>query len=277
MISQLVRDIGYEVMPLRNAEQAVLADVPVTVPLTVTVTEARGIEATVGLAERLAGHGYTVAPHLAARQFTDTAHVEAVVRRLAAAGVGSVFVIGGDAPKPAGPFPDAYALLQAMDAVGHRFDRIGIGGYPEGHATIPRQAVDLALKQKAPSAHRILTQMCFDPRTTASWAAGLVAQGVTLPVYVGMPGPVNRQKLVRITARIGIGQSARFLRKQQNLLWRMVLPGAYRPTAFVRRLAAAARRSGGNIAGLHIFTFNELHRTEQWRRALVAAYGEDAR
>jgi methylenetetrahydrofolate reductase (NADPH) len=77
---------------------------------------------------------------------------------------------------------------------------------------------------------------------------------------------VNRQKLVRISARLGLGQSARFLRRQHHLLWRLVLPGGYRPTRLANQLGAAATN---NIRGLHIFTFNELRGTEQWRRRLL--------
>src|SRR5256885_12687716 len=70
----LLRDIGYEGIPLKNAEPAVLADVPTQIPLTVTVTQARGLDATLDLTERLIGHGYSVAPHLSARQSVRRAH-----------------------------------------------------------------------------------------------------------------------------------------------------------------------------------------------------------
>src|SRR5262245_23707403 len=105
-LGDLVHHISYEVLPFRKTEQAVLSYVPTSVPLTVTVTEAKGLDATLGLAERLHRHGYTVAPHLAARQFVDTRHVEDVLARLRAAGIRSVFVIGGDAPRPVGKFSD---------------------------------------------------------------------------------------------------------------------------------------------------------------------------
>jgi methylenetetrahydrofolate reductase (NADH) len=269
--ADLVRNISYEVMPLRGTEEAVLADVPAGVPLTVTVTESKGLDATLELSERLHGHGYTVAPHLAARQFVDARHVEDVVARLRHAGLRSVVVVGGDAPRPAGSFPDAFTLLQTMAAIGHPFDRIGIGGYPEGHATIPGDALELALKLKAPMATHVISQICFSATTTCSWAAGIVGADVDLPVYVGLPGPVNRQKLVRISSSIGLGRSARFVRKQRGLLWRLLLPRGYRPTPLVKRLGALAPP---NVAGLHIFTFNELRRTELWRQRLLATVAE---
>lgn len=278
MLAELLSNCSYEVMPLKRTAEAVLGCVPTSIPLTVTVTEARGIGATVELTEHLQRHGYRVAPHLAARQFIDNSHVADVVARLAEAGVRSVFVIGGDAPRPVGAFPDAYALLQALQAVGHPFTEIGIGGYPEGHPTIPQEAIDLALKQKSPLATRILTQICFDATTISTWAARIAARGVGLPVYVGVPGAVDRQKLVRIASGIGLGQSARFLRKQHGLVWRLLLPGGYDPTRLVRRIATAAPRTANNIRGLHIFTFNEIARAETWRRELlsqVADLGHD--
>lgn len=262
----MLHDIGYEVIPLKNAEQAVLADVPTQIPLTVTVTQARGLEATLDLAERLTGRGYSVAPHLSARQFIDRGHVRDVLARLREANVRSVFVIGGDAPEAAGAFPDAYSLLQAME--GHPFEEVGIAGYPEGRAGIPRAALDLALKQKAPMATRIVTQICFDAATTASWAARIAAEGVELPVYAGVPGPVSRQRLMRISAGLGLGQSARFLRGQRRLLWRLLRPYGYDPTRLTRRLAAART---GNISGLHVFTFNELRAAETWRRRVCGS------
>jgi methylenetetrahydrofolate reductase (NADPH) len=271
MLRQLLSNVSYEVMPLRRTVETVLTTVPSSIPITVTTTQARGIEATLEVAERLASHGYRVAPHLAARQFMDAGQVVDAVARLAEAGVRSVFVIGGDAPQAAGAFPDAYSLLQAIHAAGQPFEEIGIGGYPEGHATIPTEITDLALKQKAPLANRILTQICFDAATTSAWAARIAAFGVGLPIYVGLPGPVNRQKLIRISAGIGLGQSARFLSKQQGMLWRFLLPGGYNPTRLVRRLAEEAPRTVNNIRGLHIFTFNEIAGTERWRRELLAS------
>jgi methylenetetrahydrofolate reductase (NADPH) len=270
-LTELLTNVSYEVVPLKSAEEAVLGSVPTTIPLNVTVTEARGMEATLRLTERLASYGYRIAPHLAARLFTDRNQVIDVVARLRAAGVRSVFVVGGDSPQPLGTFPDAYSLLQE---IGRSFEDIGIAGYPEGHAVIPPEATDLALKQKASMATRIITQICFDASTTSAWAARVAAFGVGLPVHVGLPGPVSRQKLVRISAGLGLGQSARFLNKQRGLLWRFLLPGGYHPTRLARQLGAAVTRTANNVRGLHIFTFNELARTETWRRELLESLSE---
>ncbi|MEU2001891.1 methylenetetrahydrofolate reductase [Rhodococcus sp. NPDC019627] len=276
--ADLVRNMSYEVMPFKNTEQDVVDYVPKTVPLTVTVTEAKGIDTTLNLTEQLIGHGYQASPHLPARQFVDDTHVTDTIARLSEIGVKSVFVIGGDAPNPAGKFVDAFGLLRAMEEAGHPFQEVGIGGYPEGHGAIEQELIDLALQQKAPLATRVLTQICFDAATTSTWAAGVASSGVDLPIYVGMPGPVSRQKLMRISAGIGLGQSARFLQKQQSMLWRFLLPGGYNPTRLLKQLGSAVPKTSNNVAGLHIFTFNELRKTEIWRQKLLTAIVEkDAR
>lgn len=270
-LAAALRAASYEVLPLRGTEEKVLADVPREVPLTVTVTAARGLGPTLDLAERLAGHGYPVAPHLAARLVRDRAHLTDLVARLRAGGVDRAFVIGGDAPDPAGPYPDALSLLRELAELGHPFGSIGVAGHPEGHGHVPAEVMDRAMVDKAPYADHVVTQICFDAATTTAWATGLRSRGVGLPVRVGIPGAVDRQKLVRIAAGLGLGPSARFLGKQRNLLWRFFLPGGYRPDRLVERLAAQLGSPAHGIDGFHVFTFNELAGTEAWRRRWLEA------
>lgn len=262
-----LRAASYEVLPFRGTEESVLANVPRDVALTVTTTEAKGLDPTLDLAARLARHGYAVAPHLAARLVRDEAHLADVVARLRDAGVDGVFVIAGDAAHPVGPFPDALSLLERLDAMGRPFGSVGIGGYPEGHGRIGDGLIEEALERKAPHATHVVTQLCFHAGTTVRWAATARARGMGLPVRVGIPGAVDRQKLVRISAGLGLGQSARFLRTQRNVFWRFFLPGGYRADRLVAALAPGFARAA--VQGFHVFTFNELAATEAWRRDLL--------
>lgn len=269
-LAQALRGTSYEILPFRNTEAAVLAHVPRDVRLTITTTEAKGLSPTVDLAARLAGHGYSVAPHLAARQVRDDSHLADLMAQLREAGVDGVFVVGGDAPQPAGRFAEAGTLLEALEDAGHSFQHVGIGGYPEGHARIDDDALQRALVAKAPRATHLITQLCFDAATTSAWARRVAQSGIGLPIRVGLPGVVSRKKLVRISAGLGLGQSARFLAKQQSMLWRFFLPGGYRPDRLLDRLARDLGRPGNPIEGFHLFTFNELEKTEVWRRRLLA-------
>ena len=126
-------NLGYEVIPFKKTEESVLSCVPTDVRLTVTASPAKGQDATVDLAVRLAGHGYTVAPHLSAQQVRDRAHLADIVARCRAADIRDVFVIGGDPTDTPTEFKHAYELLLALHELDHGFTDIGIGGHPEGH------------------------------------------------------------------------------------------------------------------------------------------------
>jgi methylenetetrahydrofolate reductase (NADPH) len=265
-LAAALRDATYEVLPFRSAEEKVLAHVPTDVALTVTTTEAKGLGPTTDLAVRLTAAGYRAAPHLAARLVRDRAHLADLVAELREAGVDRVFVIGGDAAEPAGEFTDALGVLQALDEMGRPFSTVGIGGYPEGHGSIADELIERALEAKAEHATQVITQLCFDAGTTVAWARTAHRRGVTLPVRVGIPGAISRQKLIRVSAGLGLGQSARFLKKQQNMFWRFFLPGGYSPDKLIQRLTPAFGQPGSGLEGLHVFTFNELDTTEAWRQ-----------
>jgi methylenetetrahydrofolate reductase (NADPH) len=274
-VETALREVSYEVLPLRTAEEAVVEHVPRTVPLTITTTEAKGLTPTIELAERLSGHGFDATPHLAARLVRDRAQLTDIVAHLRAAGVNDVFVVGGDAAEPAGRFPDALSLLEELEAIGHHFEHVGIGGYPEGHGHIGAELIERALERKAPHASHIITQLCFHPATT-TWARQVKLRGVDLPIRIGLPGAVTRQKLVRISAGLGLGQSARFLLRQHSMFWRFFLPHGYRPDRLVERLAPALGRPENNLQGFHLFTFNEVARTEAWRQEWLARMSDAA-
>ncbi len=261
-----LRGVSYEVLPLQGTEEKVVTHVPRGVPVTVTVTQGKGLDPTLDLAERLVSHGYNAAPHLAARLIKDRWHLYDIVARLHSAGVSSVFVIAGDAAEPVGSFHDAPTLLEAMHTDGHHFTQVGIGGYPEGHAHITSELLEQSLRRKVAHATQVITQLCFNPSTTTTWAQRIHASGVTLPIRVGLPGAVTRERLLRITANIGLGSSARFLKKQSSMLWRFFLPRGYQPDRLIRRLAPALSQPSLNIEGFHLFTFNEIERTEAWRQ-----------
>jgi methylenetetrahydrofolate reductase (NADPH) len=270
VLERAMRDASYEILPLRGAEESVVEHVPRDVPLTVTVTEAKGLEPTLELAERLSGRGYAATPHLAARLVRDGVELTDIVARLHAAGVNGVFVIGGDAVEPAGAFPDALSLLQALETGGHHFEHVGVGGYPEGHGHISAELIERALERKAPYATHVITQLCFHPARTTAWARDVRSRGVGLPVRIGLPGAVTRQKLVRISAGLGLGPSARFLLKQHSMFWRFFLPHGYEPDRLVERFGPPLERPDNNLQGFHLFTFNEMARTEAWRQEWLA-------
>lgn len=255
----------YEVLPLDGIEDAVLEHVPRAVTVTVTASPRRGLDATLEVSERLAGAGYAVVPHLSARLMRDRAHLEEVVARLRAAGVRELFVPAGDAPAPAGDFAGAAELLAAMGELRADFAEIGITGYPESHHLISDEQTIQAMFEKAGMATRIISQVCFDADVIATWIARVRERGTHLPIWIGVPGAVDYAKLVRISMKIGLGESTRFLRGHRDWVSRLITR-QFRPDALVRELAPVCADAAANVAGFHLYTFNEVARTERWRR-----------
>jgi len=210
----------YEVIPLDGIDEQVLAQVPREVTVTVTVSPTKGLEPTLALAGALARQGYSVVPHLSARLIADTGEVAEIAERLRGDGVRDVFVVAGDAEVPRGSFHGAIDLLEALDRLGRPFAEIGITGYPETHPLIDDATTIAAMFEKARHATYIVSQVCFDPAVTAQWIETVWARGTRLPIHVGIPGAVSRAKLLRVSTRIGIGDSMRFLRKNGSFAGR---------------------------------------------------------
>jgi len=265
-VAEALRRPRYEVIPLQGTEEQVVEHVPKDIKLTVTASPKKGVEGTLDLAERLSKRGYETAPHLSARLIRDEAHLEDVLARLRECGIRDVFVVAGDAEEAAGKFAGAGELLSAMAKLDHGLDEVGITGYPESHPFISDEDTINAMYEKEPYATYIVSQITFDAPTIVGWARSVRARGVELPIYVGMPGAVSRQKLLRISAGIGLGESARFLKKYGNWFVRFFTPGGYSPDRLIEGLTPSFADPRNNIRGFHVYTFNEVGKTEAWRR-----------
>jgi methylenetetrahydrofolate reductase (NADPH) len=263
-VAELLRSSRYEVVPLEGVTAQVLAHVPREVTLTVTASPTRGLEPTLELTGELTRQGYTVVPHLSARSISDAVEAAEIAERLQSDGVSEVFVVAGDSEEPRGAFHGAIDLLDAFGELGRPFPEVGVAGYPESHPFIDDDSWYLSMSEKARHATYVVSQVCFDPQLTAEWIEHVWARGINLPVYVGVPGVVTRAKLLRVSARIGIGESLRFLRKNGSFASRF-LRGGFSPDQLVDGLGSVL--DGEKVAGFHVFTFNDVKDTERWRRA----------
>jgi methylenetetrahydrofolate reductase (NADPH) len=260
----------YEVLPTPDVEGLVVSHVPPEVTITITASPRRGMDATIGLAERLSRQGYAVVPHLSARLIRDVSHLGEILAAVKEIGVRDVFVIAGDAGEPAGEFPDSVSLLEAMMRTGHGVDNVGVSGYPESHSFIDDDMTIQAMWDKRRIATYIVSNLCFDPRVVKRWVGRVRRRKVQLPIYIGMAGVADPAKLLRISTRIGVVDSARFLRGHSNWFLRMMQPGGYSPERFVRGLLPDIAVPERQVAGLHVFTFNEIEPTERWRQDMLA-------
>ncbi|WEH13744.1 methylenetetrahydrofolate reductase [Streptomyces sp. VNUA24] len=265
----VLRTVRYEVLPARATEEKVLAHVPRDVVVTVTASPVKGLEPTLDLTVRLAAHGYRVVPHVPARLLRDDRHLKEVVDRLREAGVDDVFVPAGDADPPAGPYDGALPVLRRLSELGGPFARVGVTGYPESHPLIHDDVTVQAMWDKREHATYVVSNLCFDPRVLGEWLARVRRRDVTLPVHVGVAGPVQRAKLLSMATKIGVGESTRFLTRHASWFVRFAAPGGYSPEKLLTRTEKALTDPASGVAGLHLFTFNQIAETERWRRSLL--------
>jgi methylenetetrahydrofolate reductase (NADPH) len=258
-----------EVLPLSGLEEQ-LSVLPAGTIVAVTASPTKGLEASLTLAERLRHADFGVVVHLAARMVRDQSHLRRLLDQMRDTGLDRAFVVGGDARQP-GTYPDALSLLRDMAEMGHHFTEVGITAYPQGHPTIPDAALEAALAAKAPHAQYMTTQLCFDATALSGWIARIRQTGNRLPVDIGIPGDVEATRLLRISARIGVADAARFVSKQGSLVARLLRPGGYRPDRLLYELAPTLADPAGSVRGLHVFTFNQVRQTEAWRRRLLAS------
>ncbi len=265
---RLLGNARYEVLPTATTEDKVLTHVPRDRTITVTASPGKGLEATLDLAERLTGHGYVVVPHLAARMISGRSELSEIADRLTGKGITRVFVPGGDA-EPAGTYLDALGVLEDLAALGRPFTEVGITGYPETHPTIADDLTVQSMWDKRHHATHIVSNLTFDPAVIRDWLLRLRARGVTTPLLLGIPGPVERAKLVAMATRIGVGESTRFLVKHRGTFARLASPGGFTGERFLEKCAPAVGEPGAKVEGLHVFTFNQIAETEAWRTDLI--------
>ena len=266
-VAVLLRSPLFELIPLRDALDRAEA-LPLGSATTVTASPSHGIESTISLCEALIAAGHDATPHLAAHMFRDLPHLKDVLDRCRQAGMRSAFVIGGDA-KDRGELHDGLALLRAMEELGSPFTSVGVAGYPVGHPAILEEQLMDALLAKQEHATHVTTQMTFDGDAIAAWVGRIRDAGVTLPVHVGVPGAVKVRRLVRIAARIGVGGSLRYLRKNRQLI-QLLFRRTFTADRLLRSLGPTLTDPEANIARLHLFTFNQVEETVAWQRRVLA-------
>ena len=236
--------------------------------MTVTASPAKGLDATLGVAERLAAQGYAVVPHVSARLVRDAEHLREIVQRLRAAGVCETFVPAGDAVQP-GRFPDAASLLSAMGELRRGFPEVGHHRLPGEPPPDQRRDDDPGDVREGADGdlHRQPDLLRpGDDRGPGSRACATAARSADLDRPAGhrrQPRPAadldeDRPRRVRpLPARAPcMAAAARHADLQAG-------------RADPARSGPSTRDPAAKVGGFHLYTFNEVERTERWRRESI--------
>jgi methylenetetrahydrofolate reductase (NADPH) len=230
------------------------------------------IEDMVATAKRIAGEGYVVMPHFPARIIRDRAMLaDWIARYQGEAGVKQALLLGGGVPTPAGDFDNSMQMMETGLFDG--FERLHVAGHPEGNKDIDPDGSDRmvmeALRWKQAFSERtdakmaIATQFCFDAGPVIAWADRLAAEGIALPIHIGVAGPAKLQTLIKFAIACGVGPSLRVLQKRAMDVTKLLLP--YEPTEFLTDLAAhKARTPGFGIERVHFFPLGGIKTNAAW-------------
>jgi methylenetetrahydrofolate reductase (NADPH) len=266
---RLLENARFEVLPTASIVDQVVEALPPGSTVTVTASPTKGLEDTLATSEKLVEGGFEVVPHLAARMVSGRTELEEIVARLRGRGVTRVFVPGGDA-EAVGDYADALALLEDLVALDRPFQHVGVTGYPEAHPTISDDMTIQAMWDKRRYATHVVSNLTFDPALVAHWVHRLRLRGITMPLLVGVPGPIDRAKLFAMATRIGIGDSTKFLAKHTGLMARLTAPGGFTGERFLEQVSRPLGEPIAGVEGLHVYTFNQVAATETWRTELIS-------
>jgi methylenetetrahydrofolate reductase (NADPH) len=274
-LARVLAEPTWEILPLRNGREQAGA-LPARATASVTASPAKGLEATFDLSVELRRAGLNAVPHLSARMVRDEAQLHELLGQAADAGIDRLFVVGGDEQQPGG-YADGLTVLRAITDLGLRPAHVGIPCYPQGHPQIPDEVLLRALHDKAPLADSMTTQLCFDAKAIARWLADRRAEGIDLPVRIGVPGVAEIPKLLSISARIGVRDASRFVLKNRRFVGQLLKSGGvYRPSGLLDDLAPLIADPAAKVIGLHIYTFNNVAPSVAWRDEYAARVARNA-
>lgn len=270
---RLVDEMIFELIPMKSVDAAIEA-LPAGAKVSVTASPVKGLDATMELTDRIRAAGHRPVPHLSARLTGGPAHVARLAKWLRTEGHDTVFVVAGDAETPAGPYDGALSFLTELFTHDTGLRRVGITSYPDGHPIIPAEICDeqLLLKQELLAEVGVdgwaSSQMCFDTAKLTSWLRRERQRGFTLPLHLGLPGVIDRTRLMTMGVRLGVGASLRYLKKNRAAVTKLMAPGHYDPDDILMPMAEELEPLG--VESLHVFTFNQVESTEQWRRQVLS-------
>ena len=271
-VEAFLKGYSIEVMP-RTAEKVedFRALLPKGTRVYIAHIEGTPIEDMVATAKRIGAEGYDVMPHFPARIIKDKATLTDWVQRYKDVGVRQGLLLAGGVANPVGDYATSMQLLESEAFTG--FDRLHVAGHPEGNKDIDPDGSDKmvmeaarwksAFSERTDAKMAMATQFCFEAAPVIAWVNRLQAEGIKLPVHIGVAGPAKLQTLIKFAISCGVGASLRVLQKRAMDVTKLLLP--YEPTEFIADLAAhKAKNPGFGIEQVHFFPLGGIKTNAQW-------------
>ena len=212
----------------------------------ITLLPGGDFKQTADQAEKLVKKGFNPIPHIPARSIESEVQLKEYISRCKDGGTKQVLVIGGSR-EPIGDFDSSIQLLET----GYFEDmKIGIAGHPEGSPDISDSELEKAMNEKKPYADYIVTQWLLDPQPILDFISKQ-----TVPVHVGITGPLKITSLIKFANIVGAKNSLNFLKSNFSKALDLMKPKD--PNDLIGKVKSYTDN-------FHIYTFGGLKETNKW-------------
>jgi len=223
-----------------------LSELPKVKDVYITLLPGNDYKEVAKKAAELVKSGYNPVPHFPARSIKNQLELKDFVTRCKDGGVKQALVIGGSAQ----PIGDFHCSLQLLETGLFEGWKIGIAGHPDGSPDISDEDLEKAMIDKKPFAHYIVTQWLLDPESISRFISKQ-----TLPVHVGITGPLKISSLLKFANIVGAKNSINFLKNNMTKAIDLFKPRD--PKDIIEKLK-------GSTQNFHIYTFGGLKETNKW-------------
>ncbi len=197
-------------------------------------------------AKELVQSGFNPVPHFPARSIKNLNDLRDYVSMCKDFGVKQALVIGGSSQ----PIGDYHCSLQLLETGLFKGFKIGIAGHPEGSPDISNSDLQKAMTDKKPFADYIVTQWLLNSDSIAKFISKQ-----SLPVHVGITGPLKISSLIKFANIVGAKNSINFLKSNASKAFDLLKPSD--PNDLISKLK-------GSTENFHIYTFGGLKETNKW-------------
>ena len=223
-----------------------LETLPALKDVYITLLPGEDFNETASKADELVKKGFNPIPHFPARSIQNETQLKEYVSRCKDVGVKQALVIGGSR-NPVGNFDSSIQLLET----GY-FEqmKIGIAGHPEGSPDISDSKLEKAMRDKKPYADYIVTQWLLDSQLIIDFISKQ-----TVPVHVGITGPLKITSLIKFANIVGAKNSLNFLKSNFSKALDLMKPKD--PNDLIGKVKSHSDY-------FHIYTFGGLKETNKW-------------
>jgi len=223
-----------------------LSTLPKVKDVYITMLPGNDFKEVASKAKELVQSGFNPIPHFPARSIKGLKELKEYVSMCKDFGVKQALVIGGSTE----PLGEYHCSLQLLETGLFEGMKIGIAGHPEGSPDISDSELEKAMKEKKPFADYIVTQWLLDHQVISKF---ITKQ--TLPVHVGITGPLKLTNLIKFAQIVGAKNSINFLKSNASKALDLLKPSD--PNKLINELKNVT-------SNFHIYTFGGLKETNEW-------------